>query len=157
MSKWQNTCKAALQPFLWHMSPHVSPQHGPRTKNRAAMACLLGSLLQGRSPFPYALAELIDNALRATRHNQGARRIEVTLATIGAAGTRHSGYTSVSDHPLALHLNSVKGIWIFGRTGRQAWRTVLWLLGLGSAGAPCAGLISVWDSGCGMAMRELSG
>ena len=43
--------------------------------------------LQGRSPFPYALAELVDNALRATWRNEGARRIEVTLATIGAAGT----------------------------------------------------------------------
>lgn len=59
-------------------------------------ACLPTSL-QGRSPFPYALAELVDNALRATWRNQGARRIEVTLATTGAAGTKpvRVGYVNV--------------------------------------------------------------
>ena len=55
-------------------------------------------------PFPYALAELIDNSLRATRGNTRARNIVVSL--------------------VAAH-----------------------------AGQP--GLVSVWDNGCGMTMRQL--
>jgi len=50
----------------------------------------------------------VDNALRATKGNQGARRIEITLASAGGAG------------------------------------------------APRAGLITVWDNGCGMSTRELN-
>jgi len=73
---------------------------------RRAGRCERGA--QGRSPFPYALAELVDNALRATKGNQGARRIEITLASAGGAG------------------------------------------------APRAGLITVWDNGCGMSTRELN-
>ena len=56
-------------------------------------------------PFPYAIAELIDNSLRATRSNTTTRRIVVTLV---------------------------------------------------SAAVAPAGLVSVWDNGCGMSMRQLS-
>jgi Histidine kinase-, DNA gyrase B-, and HSP90-like ATPase len=56
-------------------------------------------------PFPYAIAELIDNSLRATRNNTASRRIVITLVS--------------------------------------------------AASAP-AGLVSVWDNGCGMSLRQLS-
>ena len=56
-------------------------------------------------PFPFAVAELIDNSLRATRGNADSRKIVVTLVT--------------------------------------------------AANAP-AGLVSVWDNGCGMDVRQLS-
>jgi structural maintenance of chromosomes flexible hinge domain-containing protein 1 len=56
-------------------------------------------------PFPYAIAELVDNSLQATRNNSHSRHIVVSLVT--------------------------------------------------SASAP-AGLVSVWDNGCGMSLRQLS-
>lgn len=59
-------------------------------------------------PFPYAVAELIDNSLRATRHNQNERNIVVTL--ISSCG----------------------------------------------GGGESEGLVSVWDNGCGMSMRQLN-
>jgi structural maintenance of chromosomes flexible hinge domain-containing protein 1 len=60
-------------------------------------------------PFPFAVAELIDNSLRATRTNKENRSIVVSLIA-----------TAVS------------------------------------SGKPSAGLVSVWDNGCGMSMRQLN-
>eukprot|EP00892_Ulva_mutabilis_P012666 jgi/Ulvmu1/9772/UM056_0012.1 len=59
-------------------------------------------------PFPYAVAELIDNSLRATRHNKHARKIVVTLVSST------------------------------------------------SCGDPAESVVSVWDNGCGMSMRQLN-
>ena len=56
-------------------------------------------------PFPFAIAELIDNSLRATRGNAAARHIVVSLVTSSAAD---------------------------------------------------AGVLAVWDNGCGMTLRQLS-
>jgi hypothetical protein len=56
-------------------------------------------------PFPYAVAELIDNSLRATRGNVQQRRIVVSLVSGSSAS---------------------------------------------------AGLVSVWDNGCGMTLQQLN-
>jgi structural maintenance of chromosomes flexible hinge domain-containing protein 1 len=56
-------------------------------------------------PFPYAVAELIDNSLRATRSNTTSRHIVVSLVT-----NSHSS----------------------------------------------EGIVSVWDNGCGMSLRQLN-
>jgi hypothetical protein len=53
--------------------------------------------LQGASLVPYALGELIDNSLRATSKNAGARKITITLATSGGSSTS-SGLLSVWDN-----------------------------------------------------------
>lgn len=48
-------------------------------------------------PFPYAVAELVDNALRATRGNTQARKIVVSLVS-GARVSQNAGYVSVWDN-----------------------------------------------------------
>lgn len=62
--------------------------------------------LQGRSPLPYALSELIDNALRATQHNTVSRQIVITLALSGGSNP-HSGLISVWDNGKRLDRMSV--------------------------------------------------
>ena len=54
-------------------------------------------MLQGRSPLPYAISELIDNALRATQHNTTSRQIVITLALSGGSNP-HTGLISVWDN-----------------------------------------------------------
>lgn len=63
-----------------------------------------GILVQGRSPLPYALSELIDNALRATRNNNANRRITITLATSGGT-TPSAGLISVWDNGMSQLLD----------------------------------------------------
>ena len=53
--------------------------------------------VQGRSPLPYAISELIDNALRATQHNTQGRQIVITLALSGGANP-NTGLISVWDN-----------------------------------------------------------
>jgi hypothetical protein len=53
--------------------------------------------LQGRAPLPYALSELVDNALRATQSNAGGRHITITLVTSGGASPG-AGLISVWDN-----------------------------------------------------------
>lgn len=74
---------------------------------------------QGRAPLPYALSELIDNALRATQDVQGARRIAITFATAGGTGAGASGLIAVWDN---------------GAVARRAARQVLraWLAACGA-------------------------
>ena len=66
-------------------------------------ACSLSSqwrvavVVQGRSPLPYAVSELIDNALRATQHNTEGRQIVITLALSGGSSP-HTGLISVWDN-----------------------------------------------------------
>ena len=52
---------------------------------------------QGRAPLPYALSELVDNALRATQSNAGGRHITITLVTSGGASPS-AGLISVWDN-----------------------------------------------------------
>lgn len=55
-----------------------------------------GTIFQGRHPFVYALAEFIDNALRATRGNKDkVRNIVVTLAT---SNSKREGLICVEDN-----------------------------------------------------------
>ena len=61
--------------------------------------------VQGRSPLPYALSELIDNALRATRNNTTSRKIMITLATSGGS-TPSAGLISVWDNGLFFFSNA---------------------------------------------------
>lgn len=41
--------------------------------------------IQGRHPFVYALAEFVDNSLRATRRN-GSRPRSITISLVGCRG-----------------------------------------------------------------------
>ena len=65
---------------------------------------------QGRAPLPYALSELVDNALRATQANIRPRQITITLATSGGASPG-AGLIAVWDNGLQSHLPP------FGRFG----------------------------------------
>lgn len=58
---------------------------------------------QGRAPLPYALSELIDNALRATQDVRGRRRIAITFATAGGTGAAASGLIAVWDNGARGH------------------------------------------------------
>lgn len=135
---------------------------------------------QGRSPFPYALAELVDNALRATKANTGPRRIEITLATSGGVGAPpglssqeivHSEEASDggrvgASYPATPFVTSLDSLSVSAavdascmkRGGRRCAPPVNLTRTLSSAcaGAPRAGLISVFDNGCGMSTRELN-
>ena len=47
---------------------------------------------QGRTPLPYALAELIDNSLRATQHQtHGQRQIQISFVLGGAGQVLQTG------------------------------------------------------------------
>lgn len=55
-------------------------------------------------PFPYAVAELIDNSLRATRGNTTSRKIVVSLvAGTPSGGCPKSGYVSVWDNGCGMN------------------------------------------------------
>ncbi len=54
--------------------------------------------LQGRAPFPYALAELIDNSLRATYRGRTADRKIVISFVLSSASNPISGLVSVWDN-----------------------------------------------------------
>ena len=53
--------------------------------------------MQGRSVLPYALSELIDNALMATKANQASRQVVITLALSGGSNPQ-SGLIAVWDN-----------------------------------------------------------
>lgn len=53
--------------------------------------------MQGRSVLPYALSELIDNALMATKTNQESRQVVITLALSGGIKPQ-SGLIAVWDN-----------------------------------------------------------
>ena len=96
--------------------------------------------MQGHHPFAYALAELIDNSLRATRHRAAAgqpRTIEVTrlvrylaclcrlLATAQSSDLWHRGPSTAIQHMhmqvslvTAQHSNSMKGLVCVQDNGR---------------------------------------
>ena len=52
---------------------------------------------QGKSTLPFALSELIDNAIRATQDNTQSRQIVITLALSGGSNP-HTGLVSVWDN-----------------------------------------------------------
>lgn len=54
-------------------------------------------LAQGRHPFVYALAEFIDNSLRATSRAGGDRQILVSFLLSSAAASSSSGLVCVQD------------------------------------------------------------
>ena len=83
---------------------------------RAAGAEHKSCLRQGRAPLPYALSELIDNALRATQAVQGRRRIAITFATAGGTGAGASGLIAVWDNGA----RAGHGVW--GHAAQQASR-----------------------------------
>ena len=58
-------------------------------------------------PFPYAVAELIDNSLRATRHNAVARKITVTLVSSSGPGQGTQGLVSVWDNGSGMSLRQL--------------------------------------------------
>lgn len=58
-------------------------------------------------PFPYAVAELIDNSLRATRHNKFARKIVVTLVSSSSCGDATQGVVSVWDNGCGMSLRQL--------------------------------------------------
>ena len=53
--------------------------------------------MQGRSVLPYALSELIDNALMATKSNRASRQVVITLALSGGSSPQ-SGLIAVWDN-----------------------------------------------------------
>lgn len=58
-------------------------------------------------PFPYAVAELIDNSLRATRHNTEARKITVSLVSSSGSGRGTQGLVSVWDNGSGMSLRQL--------------------------------------------------
>ena len=56
------------------------------------------SVFQGRAPFPYALAELVDNSLRATYWGRTAVRKIVISFVLSNASNPSSGLVSVWDN-----------------------------------------------------------
>ena len=70
--------------------------------------------MQGRSVLPYALSELIDNALMATKSNQTSRQVVITLALSGGSSPQ-SGLIAVWDngegcqHRMCCHAPSSPG------------------------------------------------
>lgn len=59
-------------------------------------------------PFPYAIAELIDNSLRATRGNQTSRKIVVSLvAGAASGGCAKTGYVSVWDNGCGMSMRQL--------------------------------------------------
>lgn len=58
-------------------------------------------------PFPYAVAELIDNSLRATRHNTDERKITVTLVSSLATAKNAQGLVSVWDNGSGMSLRQL--------------------------------------------------
>lgn len=54
-------------------------------------------LAQGRHPFVYALAEFIDNSLRATSRAECGRQILVSFLLSSAAASSSSGLVCVQD------------------------------------------------------------
>ena len=80
---------------------------------------------QGRHPFVYAVAEFIDNSLRATRHN-GARprSITVSLVVSGTNPATAKGLIAVTDNGCGMSKHELND-----------WVRAGWLAGgLGSAG-----------------------
>jgi structural maintenance of chromosomes flexible hinge domain-containing protein 1 len=59
-------------------------------------------------PFPYAIAELIDNSLRATRGNTTSRRIVVSLvAGTASGGSPKASYISVWDNGCGMSMRQL--------------------------------------------------
>lgn len=56
------------------------------------------SVFQGRAPFPYALAELVDNSLRATYRGRTADRKIVISFVLSNPSNPSSGLVSVWDN-----------------------------------------------------------
>lgn len=59
-------------------------------------------------PFPYAVAELIDNSLRATKGNRISRRIVVSLVARSVSSMRpNTGYVSVWDNGCGMSMRQL--------------------------------------------------